>query len=235
MNSTRRLILAALATAGLLAGTAQAQQPSGPFTLLQPPQPMEGSGKVEVIEFFSYGCPHCYKLEPFIEAWAKKQGPDVVVKRVPGAGSDAWTALAGLYYSLEAMGRLEALHMKAFTAMHQDSVNLASPKIRESWLAKNGIDVAQYQGVEKSFSVQSKVGRAKQLMAAYKVDGVPMVVVNGKYVTSNAHAGGPDRVVAVLDQLVAMGRRDLGLPDPNAPKAAAAPAKAPAPAAPAKK
>ena len=233
MNRTRRLFLAAIAAAGLAAGAAQAQQPTGPYTLLQPPQPMEGSGKVEVIEFFSYACPHCFKLEPFLESWAKKQGQDVVVKRVPGAGSDSWTQLAALYYSLEAMGKLEALHMKAFNAMHQDSVNLASPKIRESWLAKNGIDVAQYQGVEKSFSVQSKVGRAKQLMAAYKVDGVPMVVVNGKYVTSNAHAGGPDRVVAVLEQLVAMARKDLGLPDPNAPKAAAAPAKSPA--APAKK
>jgi thiol:disulfide interchange protein DsbA len=234
MNFTRRIFLATVAAAGLLAGAAQAQQPTGPFTMLQPPQPMEGSGKVEVIEFFSYGCPHCFKLEPFLEDWAKKQGPDVVVKRVPGAGSDAWTALAALYYSLEAMGKLEALHNKAFKAMHEEGINLASPKIRESWLAKNGVDVAQYQAVEKSFSVQSKVGRAKQLMASYKVDGVPMVVVNGKYVTSNAHAGGPDRVVVILDQLVAMGRKDLGLPDPNAPKAAAA-APAKAPAAPAKK
>jgi thiol:disulfide interchange protein DsbA len=232
MNRTRRLILATLTAAGLMAGTAQAQQ----YTLLQPPQPMEGSGKVEVIEFFSYACPHCFKLEPFLESWAKKQGADVSVKRVPGAGSDSWTQLAALYYSLEAMGKLEALHMKAFNAMHTDGVNLASPKIRESWLAKNGIDPAQYQGVEKSFSVQSKVGRAKQLMASYKVDGVPMVVVNGKYITSNASAGGPDRVVEVLDQLVAMARKDLGLPDPNAPKAAAAPSKAPAaPVAPAKK
>jgi len=232
MNRTRRLVLAAFAAATLAAGAAHAQQ----YTLLQPPQPMEGSGKVEVIEFFSYACPHCFKLEPFIESWAKKQGADVVVKRVPGAGSDSWTQLAALYYSLEAMGKLDALHMKAFSAYHTDGVNLASPKIRESWLAKNGIDPAQYQSVEKSFSVQSKVNRAKQLMASYKVDGVPMVVVNGKYVTSNASAGGPDRVVDVLDQLVAMARKDLGLPNPNAPKAAAAPSKAPAaPVAPTKK
>jgi protein dithiol oxidoreductase (disulfide-forming) len=231
MNRIRRIVLAAFATLGLAAGAASAQN----FTLLQPAQPMDGSGKVEVIEFFSYACPHCYKLEPFMESWAKKQGPDVVVKRVPGAGSDAWTQLAAFYYSLEAMGKLEALHMKAFSAMHQDGVNLASPKIRESWLAKNGVDPAQYQAVEKSFSVQSKVGRAKQLMGAYKVDGVPMVVVNGKYVTSNAQAGGPDRVVAVLDQLVVQARKDLGLPDPNAPKSASAPAKAPAAPAPAKK
>ena len=224
MNRTRRLILASIAAAGLLAGPAGAQQPTGPFTLLQPPQPMDGSGKIEVVEFFSYACPHCYKLEPFLESWAKKQGPDVVMKRVPGAGSDSWTQLAALYYSLEAMGKLDALHAKAFSAMHQDGITLASPKIRESWLQKNGVDPAQYAAVQKSFSVQSKVGRAKQLMGAYKVDGVPMVIVNGKYVTSNAHAGGPDRVVAVLDQLVAMGRRDLGLPDPNAAKAASAPA-----------
>jgi protein dithiol oxidoreductase (disulfide-forming) len=232
MNRTRRLVLAALAAASLAAGTAHAQL----YTLLQPPQPMDGSGKVEVIEFFSYACPHCFKLAPFMVSWAKKQGADVVVKRVPGAGSDSWTQLAVLYYSLEAMGKLEEMHMKAFNAMHTDGVNLASPKIRESWLAKNGVDPAQYQAVEKSFSVQSKVGRAKQLMASYKVDGVPMVVVNGKYVTSNASAGGPDRVVDVVDQLVALARKDLGLPDPNASKAAAAPAKAPAtPVAPVKK
>ncbi len=228
MNRTRRLLLSLLAGLGLAAGAAHAQQ----YTLLNPPQPTDGGGKVEVIEFFSYACPHCYKLDPFLESWLKKAPADVVFKRVPGAGSDSWTQLAILYYSLEAMGKLEALHAKAFAAMHDSGVNLASPKIRAEWLAKNGVDAAQYQAVEKSFSVQSKISRAKQLMGAYKVDGVPMVVVNGKYVTSNANAGGPDRVVEVLDTLVAMARKDMGLPDP---KAAAAPAKTAAPAAPAKK
>ncbi len=129
----RRILALALATLGLAAGPAHAQFRQGQeYLLLNPPQPTDGGGKVEVIEFFSYACPHCYKLEPFLEAWAKKQGPDVLLKRVPGAGSDSWTQLAGLYYSLEAMGKLEALRMKAFDAMHQDSVNLASPAPRRS-------------------------------------------------------------------------------------------------------
>ena len=230
----RRILTLAFATLGLVAGAAQAQFRQGQeYTLLASPQATEGGGKVEVIEFFSYGCGHCYKLEPFIESWAKKLPADVTFKRIPGISSGAWTQLGLLYYSLEAMGKLDAVHGKAFDAMHKENVNLANSKVREGWLAKQGIDPVQYAAVEKSFSVQSKLSRATQLMGAYKVDGVPMVVVNGKYVTSNAQAGGPDRVVAVLDQLVVQARKDLGLPDPNAPKSASAPAKAPA--APAKK
>ena len=215
MTRNRRTFLAALAATGVLAAAgAHAQQLGKEFTLLSPPQPSEGGGKVEVLEFFSYACGHCYRLEPFLEAWTKKLPPDVVFKRVPGAGSDAWTQLATLYYSFEAMGKLDALHAKAFEAMHAQNVNLAAARTREPWLQKNGIDVAQYQAVERSFSVQSKVSRAKQMMGAYKVDGVPMLVVNGKYVTSNAHAGGPEGVVRVLDFLVAQARRDMGATAP---------------------
>jgi thiol:disulfide interchange protein DsbA len=208
----RRLLALSLATLGLVAGTAQAQyRPGQEFTLLSPQQATEGGGKVEVIEFFSYACGHCFRLEPFLEAWAKKLPPDVTFKRVPGVGSGAWTQLGILYYSLEAMGKLDALHVKAFDAMHKENINLASPKSREAWLARNGIDPAQYEAVAKSFSVQSKVARANQLMGAYKVDGVPMVIVNGKYVTSSGHAGGADRVMPVVEHLIAISRREMGL------------------------
>jgi thiol:disulfide interchange protein DsbA len=217
----RRLFTVAIATLGLLAGGVHAQpRPGQEFTLLNPPQPTEGGGKVEVIEFFSYACGHCYKLEPFLESWAKKLPADVVFKRIPGAGSDAWSQLALLYYSLEAMGKLDTIHGKAFEAMHKDGTNLANPKIREQWLGKQGVDVAQYQAVEKSFTVQSKLSRAKQLMGAYKVDGVPMVIVSGKYVTSTTHAGSPERVVPVIEQLVAMARQENAVAE--APKGAAA-------------
>lgn len=220
--SLRRIATLATAVLGLAAGTALAQlQPGKDYTLLKPPQASE-AGKIEVIEFFSYACGHCYKLEPFLEAWAKKLPADVVFKRVPGAGSDAWSQLAVLYFSLEAMGKLESHQKKVFDAMHAENVNLANPKIREGWLAKNGIDAAQYVAVEKSFTVQSKLSRAKQLMGDYKVDGVPMLVVNGKYVTSNAHAGGPERVVPVLEGLIAMARKESGL---EAAAKGAAPAK----------
>lgn len=209
--SLRRILTLAIAAFGLVAGAAQAQISQGKeYVLLSPPQPTEGDGKIEVIEFFSYACPHCYHVDPFLESWAKKLPPDVSFKRVPGVGSNAWSQLGLLYYSLEAMGKLGALHEKAFDAIHKDNVNLAMPKVREQWLARNGVDVAQYNAVEKSFSVQSKLARATQLMGAYKVDGVPMLVVNGKYVTSNGHAGGPEKVVPVLEQLIAMARKEAG-------------------------
>jgi thiol:disulfide interchange protein DsbA len=218
--SFRRILTLAVATLGLAAGGAHAQLHAGQeYTLLNPPQPTEGGGKVEVIEFFSYACGHCYKLDPFLQSWAKKLPADVSFKRVPGVGSQAWTQLGLLYYSLEAMGKLETLHEKAFDAMHKENVNLAAPKPREQWLAKNGIDPVQYSAVEKSFSVQSKLSRATQLMSAYKVDGVPMVVVNGKYVTSTSHVGTPDKVVPAIEQLVAMARKDMGMGAPAAPAA----------------
>ena len=205
--------LAAL-PAALWSGSAAAQ--GGPvegthYSRLAQPVPVSvPAGKVEVIEFFSYACGHCFKLEPFLAAWAGKLPPDVVFKRVPGVGSGAWSQLGLLYYSLEAMGKLDALHEKAFDAMHKENTNLANVKIREQWLAKQGIDAVQYASVEKSFSVQSKLSRAAQMMGSYKVDGVPMLIVNGKYVTSTGHAGGPEKVVPVVEQLIAMARKDMG-------------------------
>jgi len=220
----RRILAIAFATLGLAAGSAHAQLRQGQdFILLNPPQATDGGGKVEVIEFFSYACGHCFKLEPFLASWAKKLPPDVVFKRVPGVGSGAWSQLGLLFYSLEAMGKLDPLHEKAFDAMHKENLNLANPKIREQWLAKQGVDAAQYNGVEKSFTVQSKLARATQLMGAYKVDGVPMVIVNGKYVTSTGHAGGPEKVIPVVEQLIAMARKDMGTSTAEAAKPAAKP------------
>ncbi len=229
----RRTLTLAFAALGLIAGTVQAQLRLGQeYTLLNPPQATDGGGKVEVIEFFSYACGHCYKLEPFLDSWAKKLPADVVFKRVPGVGSSSWSQLGLLFYSLEAMGKLDPVHAKAFDAIHKDNTNLANSKVRESWLAGQGIDPAQYSAVEKSFTVQSKLARANQLMGAYKVDGVPMLIVNGKYVTSTSHAGGPERVIPVIEQLIAMARRDMGTAVPEAAKSASP---KPAPAAPAKK
>ena len=222
--SLRKILTFALATLALAAGSAHAQlRPGQDFTLLQPPQSAAGDGKIEVIEFFSYACGHCYKLEPFLASWAAKLPPDVVFKRVPGVGSGAWSQLGLLYYSLEAMGKLDALHEKAFDAMHKENQNLANAKIRDQWLAKQGVDVAQYASVEKSFSVQSRLSRAAQMMGSYKVDGVPMLIVNGKYVTSTGHAGGPEKVVPVLEQLIAMARKDMGVSSAAAPAASTKP------------
>ena len=216
MSLRKALAYAAAAFTLLLGAAAQAQQP---YQRLDPPQPTDGGGKIEVIEFFWYGCPHCYALEPSVNAWVKNKPADVVFKRVPAVPNEQWASTASIFYTLEAMGLLDQYHGKVFDAMHKDNKNLGNKKIREEWLKANGIDVAKYEEVEKSFSVASKLQRARQLTGAYKVDGVPRIFVNGKYYTAGEFAGGADKIFPVVDQLVAMER-----------KGGAATAAAPAPA-----
>jgi protein dithiol oxidoreductase (disulfide-forming) len=185
---------------------AQGQQQQ-PYAVLSPPQPTEAGGKIEVVEFFWYGCPHCYHLEPEVNAWLKTIPPDVVFKRVHAIPNQAWAAHASIYYTLESMGLVDRLHSKVFDAIHKDNLNLTNPKIRDEWLAKNGVDPAKYNEMAKSFSVNSKLQRASQLTMAYKVDGVPRIFVNGKYYTAPEFAG-PDRTFAVVNDLIAVARKE---------------------------
>jgi thiol:disulfide interchange protein DsbA len=190
-----------------------AQQPGQPYELLNPPQPTEGGDKIEVIEFFWYGCPHCYALEPSLVEWTHKMPKDVVFKRVhPNTGG--WESHASIYYTLEAMGLLEQYHRKVFEAIHKDNVNLGNKRLREEWLAKNGIDPAKYAEVEKSFSVVTKMQRARQMASDYKIDSVPKLVVDGKYVVTG------ENVIrdGTLDKVIDLARRS------KASKPAAAPA-----------
>ena len=204
--SLRKTLALAAATLALAALPALAQQSS--YATISPPQPTEGGGKIEVIEFFWYGCPHCYNLEPAVNTWLKNAPKDVVFKRVPAVPSEGWGEMAKVFYTLEAMGLLENYHQKVFDAMHQEKLNLANKKVREEWLAKNGIDVAKYLENEKSFSVATKLQRAKQLTYAYKVDSVPRLVVNGKYYTGPETAGGTQNMFPVVDQLLGMARKE---------------------------
>jgi thiol:disulfide interchange protein DsbA len=204
LSRTLSVIAAVLA---LAVGTASAQ---APFSKLPAPQPTEGGGKIEVIEFFWYGCPHCYALEPSVAAWIKNAPKDVVFRRIPAYPSESWGEMARVFYTLEAMGLLEKYHQKVFDAMHRDGVNLANKRLREEWLAKNGIDVPKYNDVEKSFAVSTKLSRARQLTLAYQVDSVPRLIVNGKYFTSAEQAGAPDKVFSVVDQIIAVVRKEKG-------------------------
>jgi protein dithiol oxidoreductase (disulfide-forming) len=206
--SLRNALAIATAFVALSFGAA-AQQQRAPFEVLSPPQPVEANGKIEVIEFFWYGCPHCYALEPAVNAWVKKAPKDVTFKRVPAVPSEQWGVLAYMYYTLEAMGLLEQNHAKVFDAIHKDGKNLNNRKMRDEWLAKNGIDVAKFAEVEKSFAVNSKVKRAAQMTAAYKVDGVPRVFVNGKYWTAPELVG-QERMFETVDQMIAMARKESG-------------------------
>ena len=220
--SLRHSLRLAAATLAFAAGGAFSQ----PFSPISPPQPTEGGGKIEVIEFFWYGCPHCYSLEPAAVNFAKNAPKDVVFKRVHALPSESWAEHARLFYTLESMGKLEEMHQKVFDAIHKQNVNLGNKKFRDEWLQKNGIDLAKYAETEKSFTVATKMNRAKQLTYNYKVDSVPKVAVNGKYMTSGEQAGSVDRVFQIVGQLVDIARKE------GEAATKAAPAAAPAPAAP---
>jgi thiol:disulfide interchange protein DsbA len=205
--SLRKALAFFTALVALSFGAAAQQQQS--YATLSPPQPTESAGKIEVVEFFWYGCPHCYALEPTVNAWLKTKPADVVFKRVPAAPNAGWAQLASVYYTLETMGLLEQYHSKVFDAIHKEGKNLMNDKIRTEWLTKNGIDAAKFDAVQKSFSVDSKVKRAAQLTAAYKVDGVPRIFVNGKYYTAPEFVG-QDGIFPTVDKLIAMARKDNG-------------------------
>ncbi len=197
--------LAAIAALAAFAPQAGAQSPL--YATLTPPQSTEGGGKIEVTEFFWYGCPHCYSMEPLIAQWLKTKPQDVVFKRVP-AYNDGWAPMVSFYYTLEAMGVLDQYHTKVFDAIHKNNVNLNNKGKRDEWLKTNGIDPAKFAEVEKSFTVATKIQRAKQLTQGYKVDSVPRFFVNGKYYTSAEQAGGHDRIFLVIDQLIAVTRKE---------------------------
>jgi thiol:disulfide interchange protein DsbA len=198
--------LAAAGMGSLWAGTAGAQ--GGPvegthYTKLAQPVPVSTpAGKIEVVEFFSYGCPHCYALEPTLEAWAKRLPNDVVVKRVPVGFNALYENYQKIFYALEAMGQLEAMHQKVFNAIHQQRQRLDKEADIAAFMTANGLDGAKFIELYKSFTVQSKAKQAQQLSQAYKIEGVPTMAVQGRYTTSGSQAGSNERALAVTDALV---------------------------------
>lgn len=188
------------------AATAQAATVGKDYTLLNPPQPTESGNKVEVIEFFYYGCPHCFNLEPALEAWRKKLPADVAFRRVPGVFRDSWVPLTKLYYALEAMGLTEKLHGDVFNAIHVENTDLGTDKAIIDWVAKRGVDRNKFTATFNSFAVQNKAQRARAMTQSYGIQGVPTLVVDGKYVTSSGQAGGHDGVMKTVDELIALAR-----------------------------
>jgi protein dithiol oxidoreductase (disulfide-forming) len=210
----RRDFTTTLAGASLgwaLTGTAQAQ--GGPVEgthyvrLQQPAGVSVPAGKIEVVEFFWYGCPHCNVLEPALDEWVKKLPSDVVFRRVPVAFSSVHEAHQKLFYGLESMGQLDAMHKKIFTAMHTQQQRLEKEADQVAFLSANGVDGAKYVEATKSFSVQTKMRQAKQLSAAYKIDGVPAIGVHGRYYTAGSLAGDNRRALAVADYLIQLARK----------------------------
>jgi thiol:disulfide interchange protein DsbA len=165
------------------------------------------AGKIEVVEFFSYGCPHCFALEPTMEVWAKRLPPDVVLKRVPVGFNALYETYQKIFFALEAMGQLDQMHRKVFEAIHQQRQRLDKESDLAAFMTANGVDGAKFIEHFKSFSVQSKARQAQQLSQAYKIDGVPTMGVQGRYTTSGAQAGSNERALAVADYLIQQVRK----------------------------
>ncbi|NPC59175.1 thiol:disulfide interchange protein DsbA/DsbL [Caenimonas soli] len=164
-------------------------------------------GKVEVIEFFWYSCPHCNAFEPRLEAWIKKQPADVVIKRVPVAFRDDFVPQQRLFYTLEAMGKLDELHGKVFQAIHANREPINREDLILAWAGKQGLDTAKFKELYNSFSVSSKARRAIQLQEAFQVQGVPAIGIAGRYYTDGTLAGNMDRALQVTDYLIAEARK----------------------------
>jgi protein dithiol oxidoreductase (disulfide-forming) len=175
-----------------------------PVTHQQP----SAKGEIEVLEFFSYTCPHCYHLEPTIAPWAKALPKDVTFHQVPVAFNNAAKLLAKAYYATEVLGLHDRLHLKFFAAMHDEHVPLTREESLRDWLAKQGVDAKKFMDAMESFAVQSQVARAVQLSQAFDIDAVPTLIVGGKYLTSVGHAGSQDRLPSVLDELVRLVRQE---------------------------
>ena len=196
----------------LLSGLASAQstkiEEGFEYRVLPISQPVETKGKVEVIEFFWYGCPHCYDFEPDLSAWVKRQPKDVVFRRVPVAFREDFMPHNQLFYALQAMGKGDALNEKVMYAMHKENKRLLTEPEIADWVASQGIDRNTFLATYRSFAVVSKSRAAKELADAYRIDGVPTVVMQGKYVTSPSIAGSKAKALLVMDYLEEKIRKD---------------------------
>jgi thiol:disulfide interchange protein DsbA len=203
------LALGAAVTANVLLQSPALAQTKAPeagtdYQMLEKPAPVEApAGKVEVVEFFGYFCPHCSHFEPAFDAWRKRAPKDLSIRRVPIAFNDAMVPQQRLYYALEAMGLVDQLHAKVFAAIHQEKQNLSTADLIAAWVAKQGVDTTQFLAHYNSFTVNTKATRATQLQNAYRIEGVPALGVAGRFWTDGGMAKGMDRALQVVDFLAA--------------------------------
>ncbi|OJA97649.1 thiol:disulfide interchange protein DsbA/DsbL [Burkholderia ubonensis] len=203
----KKLLSTLLLSLSLAAGFAKAA-PSAPvagkdYEVMKAPQPVSApAGKVEVIEFFWYGCPHCYEFEPTVEAWVKKQGDKVDFKRIPVAFRDDFVPHSKLFYAVSALGISEKVTPAIFNAIHKQKNYLLTPQAQADFLASQGVDKKKFMDAYNSFSVQGQVKQSAELLKSYNIDGVPTIVVQGKYKTGPAYTNSLEGTAQVLDYLV---------------------------------
>lgn len=187
---------------------AQSYQEGEQYRRLEPPQPVARGDKVEVIEFFYYGCAVCYEAEPQVMRWLSKAGDRVQFVRVPAVPKERWAGFARTYYALEAIGEVTRLNWPLYDNHHFDGRRLDEEPNLLKWLSANGVDAERFREIRNSAAVTSKVDAAKKMLKDYDIKRVPTFVVGGRYVTSARAAGGVDEMMKVVDFLVARVKSD---------------------------
>ena len=204
-----------LGSAVALAASGHAVAQGGPvegthYVRLSQPAPVTLTGadkKIEVVEFFWYECSHCNAFEPVLEPWVKKLPPDVAFRQVPVGFTARHQLTQKLFYALEDMGQLQAMHRRVFAAIHVQNRHMSTEADVISFAKDQGLDVAKFTDLLKSFQVSTKASRARQLVDAYKIDGVPAMGVQGRFYTSGSLAGSNERALGITDYLIQRARQ----------------------------
>jgi len=175
------------------------------YTRLSQAQPTRSGTKIEVLEFFFYGCSHCFHLHPFLSAWEKKMPKDAELQYVPVIFRDNWEPMARTFYALEALGQRDKLHDDLFKAWNVNNIDLTGESQATNFVGQRGVDRKKFAEAYSSFSVSSKVIRCSQMQESYQVRGTPTIIVDGKYMITGLQ---PDEMIRVLNDVIDMARKE---------------------------
>ena len=178
------------------------------YAVLVSPQPTDSGKNIEVLEFFWYGCPHCYKLHPHIKAWMRKMPKDVTFRYIPAIFRNSWIPGAKTFYALEVLGERNKLHDKIYDAIHINKIDLTKEELLFDWIEKQGIDRKKFVDIYNSFSVENRSSQSSQMSKKYGLRGVPSLVVDGKYLASGRMGGTPQDTIRTLDELIKIARKE---------------------------
>ena len=205
MKRLASICLAGLAAFAFTAAAAELSE-GREYTRLKNPQPVETGKKIEVIEFFSYGCPHCNDLEPYLDDWMKRLPPDVQFRRVPVMFQQRWEPLARIYYTLDALGEEKRLSPEVFSALHSKGLSLWQDKTFFDWAASQGLDRKKVEDMYNSFAIEGKVNRARAAAGTFQIQSVPTFIVDGKFTTYKVASH--QAIPPTLDALIAKARAE---------------------------
>lgn len=202
--------LGSFAAVAAIAPAVLAQQ-GAPYQALPSKIAGDNPGKIELIEFFHYGCPHCRHFDPLLHTWLKSLPDDVSFRRVPAIwGNPQLRELARLYYTLETLGEIERLNEAVFAAVQDKKLPLHTEQGARDWATSQGLDVAKFMDTYKSFGLNTQLQRADQLARMYEIKGVPTMAIGGQYLTSASMTGSHEGTLKMVDELIVKARSELG-------------------------